>query len=394
MSSRLRVVSIASLFPDATRPNFGVFVERQLLEAAKDPGIDLTVIAPIGIPLWPLSRHPHYRRFLGLPAMEQWKDLTVYRPRFRVWPGTGGRFAPTAMSNAILSVIRRHGLSPDILDAQFFYPDGPAAMRVAETLGIPWSVKARGADISLWGRQPATATMVREAGQKATGMLAVSGAMKRDMVELGMPGERIRIHYTGLDTDRFRPQDRAVAKAALGFPDGILLSTIGALIPRKGQEIVIRALPALPGVTYALAGYGPHEAVLKALAAQLGVSDRVRFLGSVPHQDIPKLLAASDAMVLVSESEGLANAWLEALACGTPVVISDVGGAREVAPGSSAVVIADRIPEAVAAAVQRLVNRPPASQAVADSVNARFSWTKNARELVAHWRELAGVKSE
>lgn len=86
----LRVLTLSSLFPDASRPNFGVFVERQTLGLAAHPDVALTVVAPLGVPPWPLSRHRHYRAFTDLPEQEVWKGVEVLRPRFAVLPGTGG----------------------------------------------------------------------------------------------------------------------------------------------------------------------------------------------------------------------------------------------------------------------------------------------------------------
>lgn len=391
MPLRLRILSIASLFPDATRPNFGVFVERSLLEAAQQPEVDLTIIAPIGVPVWPLSLHPRYKQFSNVPQVEQWKGVTVYRPRFTVWPGTSGRFAGAQMAKVILGLLRSRPTIPsfDLIDAQFFYPDGPAAIKVGSALDLPVSIKARGSDIAYWAYQRSTAPHIKNASQQASGLLAVSAALKAEMVTLGMAAEHITVHHSGLDADRFHSNLRAGAKAALGFT-GPVISTIGALIPIKGQEIVIRALPSLPDVTYVLAGVGTDEMRLMSLAKEIGVAERVRFLGALTHHDISILLAASDVMALVSEREGLANAWLEALACGTPIVISNVGGAGEIAPGSEAVRIVERSPQAVAQAVRELLAAPPSPDIISATVHARFSWQKNARELVAHWRKLAG----
>ena len=157
----------------------------------------------------------------------------------------------------------------------------------------------------------------------------MSAALKRDMIALGLPEEKIRVHHTGIDLDRFRPVDRAAAKAALGV-DGPLLISVGHLNARKGQEIALAALAKIPGATLFLAGDGPERARLEREAGAKGLASRVRFLGVQPHDALPGLLAAADIMVLPTISEGLANVWVEALACGTPVVTSDVGGAREV----------------------------------------------------------------
>jgi teichuronic acid biosynthesis glycosyltransferase TuaC len=153
--------------------------------------------------------------------------------------------------------------------------------------------------------------------------------MRDDMIALGLPGERIECIVTGVDFRRFAPADRAEAKAALGVTGPLVLS-VGALIPLKGHEIVIDAVATLPGVQLWIAGEGPQRPAGRAdRPARAG--DRVRLLGAVPHAELPAMLTAADAMALASEREGLANAWLEALASGTPVVIPDVGGARQVA---------------------------------------------------------------
>lgn len=150
----LRVLSIATLFPDAARPNFGLFVEKSLRALAAQPGIDLTVVAPVGLPPFPLSLHKRYRALRSLPQSEQWNGLTIHRPRFTLVPRYGARINPAQVARAVLRAIS--GQPFDVVDAQFFYPDGPAAMRIAAALGLPFSVKARGADISHFGHDPAT----------------------------------------------------------------------------------------------------------------------------------------------------------------------------------------------------------------------------------------------
>ena len=182
------------------------------------------------------------------------------------------------------------------------------------------------------------------------------------------------------------PRDRAAEKAKLGISGPMILS-VGALIPRKAQDLLIAALPALPDAVLMLAGGGESEGDYRTLAASLGVADRVRFLGSVPHDDLPALFAAADVMALVSSSEGLANAWVEALACGTPIVASDVGGIRELVKTLEAGRIVARSPEAIAAAVTDILANPPSRAAVAASVSA-FSWDENARQLAAFFRSV------
>lgn len=384
----LRVLSIATLFPDAARPNFGLFVEKSLRALAAQPGIALTIVAPVGLPPFPLSLHKRYRALRALPRTESWNGLTVLRPRFTLIPRIGAKSNPAKVARAVLAAVK--GREFDIVDAQFFYPDGPAAMRVADALGLPFSAKARGADISHFGHIRATRAQVIEAGSKAAGLLAVSAAMRGDMAAIGIDPAKIAVHYTGIDSARFHPGDRTTARAALGMDSAKAILSVGALIPRKGQALVIEALPALPGVHYWLAGAGEAEGGYRALATRLGVEKRVHFMGPVANADLPQLYRAADAVVMPSVSEGLANAWVEALACGTPIIISAAGGAAELVTSPVAGRIVDRTPAAIAEAVQALLAAAPSPADVAASLGGRFDWDRNGRELAAHLRRCAG----
>jgi len=393
-----RVLSIATLYPNAHIPRFGTFVARQMEALAAHGDWDVTLINPIGTPPMALGR---YKPLAAAAVSGEEGGVTVIRPRFTLIPAVGGPFNPAMIVRAALPIARRlHAEMPfDLVDAQFFYPDGPAAARIARELGLPLSIKARGADISLWGTKPYALKKMLAAADQAAGLLAVSAALADDMAAIGLPREKIAVHYTGLDRALFRPLGRAAMRAQLGerfgfrlAPGEHLLASVGALIARKGQQFVLRALADLPGTQLALVGTGPDEADLRALAVQLGLAERVHFLGSLDHASLPVVLSAADAMVLPSASEGLANAWVEAIACGTPLVITDAGGARELVRSAEAGRIVARDPDAIAAGVREVIAAAydPATVA-AESV--QFSWQANAEALAAYYeRLLAGLE--
>src|SRR5688572_21250909 len=145
----LRVLTLSTLFSNAVRPTLGVFVERQTLGLAARADVELEVVAPVGLPVWPLSHHPHYAPLRALPRQEDWKGLTVHRPRYRVWPIIGASGTALRMVEALLPRLRkiRARFPFDVIDAEFFWPDGPAAVQLGEALGVPVSIKARGSDI-------------------------------------------------------------------------------------------------------------------------------------------------------------------------------------------------------------------------------------------------------
>jgi glycosyltransferase involved in cell wall biosynthesis len=382
----LRVLTLATLFPNDARPALGGFVERQTQALAALPGVEVEVVAPVGLPVWPLSLHPRYSWLRPLPARETRNGLVVHRPRYRIWPAVLKAQRVRTMVAALLPVLRDiRGRFPfDVIDAEFFWPDGPAANRLADAFGVPFSVKARGSDIHFWGRRPDVLAQIVAAGEAAGGLLSVSAALRHDMIELGLPGEKIRVHHTGVDLDRFRPG--AGAGPAPGAAGPVLI-TVANLIPRKGHELALAALALLPGATLILVGEGSDRGRLEGLARTRGLESRVRFLGAQPHDALPGLLAAADVMVLPTVSEGLANVWVESLACGTPVVTSDVGGAREVIDRPAAGRLVARDPEAIAAAVRELLAAPPDRAAVRAAAE-KFSWARNAAELRDHLASL------
>jgi teichuronic acid biosynthesis glycosyltransferase TuaC len=389
----MRVLALSTLHPSSSAPNFGRFVQLSLDAADATGDAQIIRICPNGLPPWPLGHiHPRYRGAAALPVL----DGDFYRPHFTLLPG----FNPVRNANAIVKAVlplarQLHAEAPfDLVDAQFFWPDGPAVMQIAQGLGVPYSIKARGADIHHWTTVSGCREQIVEAAQNAAGLLAVSEAIKADITALGIDPAKILVHHTGIDRSLFSvaSEPRADLRQRIDLPtDGALLATVGALIPRKGQAFVIEALAQIPETRLAIIGDGPDLSMLRQLARDQGVADRVHFLGSLPHSEIARHVQAADVCVLPSESEGIANAWIEALACGTPLVITNAGGAREVIPGKAGGRIVERMAGAIAKAVRDLLRNPPDRSDVA-AVVADYSWEHNGKVLVAYWKSLTVKK--
>ncbi len=388
-----RVLSLATLYPNSHQPRFGTFVARSLEALARTGDWHVTVINPIGIPPVAFGK---YKPLRAAAISGEENGIEVHRPVFPLIPKLGTAMNPALIARSVRQLaLRLHDEKRfHLMDAQFFYPDGPAAARLAKELRTPLSIKARGSDISYWGtRKSARKQMMAAAGQ-AAGLLAVSQALSRDMQAMGMDAAKIAVHYTGLDRDRFRPLDHTGLRAKLGAKLGIALSdderliaTVGALIDRKGQDLVIGAVARMPGTRLLLVGTGDDRARLEGLAKGLDVADRVHFLGSVDHDLLPVILSAADAMALPSASEGLANAWVESLACGTPIVIADAGGARELVTDDAAGLIVDRTVDAVELGLLRVMNAPPRPETVAAAIE-QFSWDANGAALAEYYNRL------
>ncbi len=408
------VLAISTIYPNAESPRFGTFVARSLEGLARrrltpegaNEAWRVSVINPIGLPPLGLAAAlPRYKALIELEERGHYGGVDVHRPRFTLIPKIGARRNATAIAKAALPIARAiHAETPiDVIDAQYFFPDGPAAAMIARTLDLPLSIKARGSDINYWGGFDFARDQMLDAARQADGLLAVSEALAREMVKLGMPAEKIAVHYTGLDRDLFRPLDHTQLRGQLATSLGIvipqnapLFACVGAINRRKGQDIALRALAELsvdyPEARLLFVGKGEEEGAIRDLATHLGVGPRVSLTGSIDHNLLPIILSAADAMVLPTQSEGLANAWVESIACGTPIVTTDVGGARELVVSDVAGRLVERTPQAVADALRAILNDPPDPQAVA-RIADRFDWASHAESLAEHYAHLARARA-
>lgn len=387
----VRVLVVSTLFPNTAQPNHGIFVENRLRHTLALGGIQATVLAPI--PYFP-SAHPMFGRYAvyaQAPRREMRGDVEVLHPRYLVVPKIGARWTPALLYAALLREARRllaRGERFDLIDAHYFYPDGVAAARLARALRLPLLVTGRGSDLTQIPRDPVARDQIVWAARQASADIAVCEDLRRRLVGLGAPEARTLTLRNGVDLERFSPGDREAARVALKLR-GLVLLSVGSLIPRKGHELTLRALQDWPDCTLLIAGEGPLMGELQALAEQLGVARQVRFLGGVPHAHLPRLYRAADVSILASEREGWANVLLESMACGTPVIATAVNGAAEVVCGPDAgLLVRRRTPEALSAALLEFLRRPPSRQAVRRYAEA-FGWEAVARANRALFEEAA-----
>lgn len=372
----MKLLTFSTLFPNAIRPNHGIFVETRLRYLLASKQVESRVVAPV--PWFPLksAMFGEYAIAAKVPDKEMRHGIEVIHPRYLHFPKVGMNLAPHLLASCVKPVIGRmidEGYDFDLLDAHYFYPDGVAAVKLAKYFNKPVVITARGTDINLIPKYRRPRENILWAAEHADGMITVCNALKTAMVDLGVPAERITPLRNGVDLKRFEPMDRAQARAELGI-SGFTLISVGVLDPRKAHDLTIKALTRLPDVKLLIAGIGPERKKLEALAVELGVQDRVTFLGAVPQMELKRYFNAADIMVLASSREGWANVLLESMACGTPVVASNVWGTPEVVAAPEAgVLMEDRTPEKLADAVIQLRRDYP-DHAATRRYAERFSW--------------------
>ncbi|MBV7256748.1 glycosyltransferase [Pacificimonas sp. WHA3] len=378
----LRVLTLSTLYPNAVQPDLGSFCARQTERLAARDDVEVEVIAPVARFPIPVPGAP-YSALRDIPERDERGGLSVHHPRYASVPFIGWRWNAKSLARAVVPLARQlHQANPfDVIDCEFFFPDSVAAHEISRALHLPYSIKARGSDIRYWGRRNFTRRQMVGAGRHSNGMLAVSRSLRTDMSRIGLSLERITVHYTGVDLSRFAP-DKSITREA-----GLLLA-IGNLVPLKRHLLLIEMMVHLPEYRLEILGEGPERGALESAIETFGVSDRVTLLGRRPHDELAPRLAAAEALVHSSESEGLANVWIEALACGTPVVTTNVGGAAEVVTRDTGVLVPVTATAArFASAVRQLRSRPRNIQAIRAAAEP-FSWARNTETLFQHLNSI------
>ncbi|MEO3809375.1 glycosyltransferase [Sphaerisporangium sp. B11E5] len=288
---------------------------------------------------------------------------------------------------------------PDVAHAHFWM-SGMAALNAATWLGVPvvqtfhalGTVKRRwqgAADTS----PPERLAVERDIGRRAAAIIATCTDEVRELVAMGVPPERVTVVPCGVDLALFRPDGPAAR------PAGQQVLSIGRLVPRKGVDTVIEALPRVPEARLIVAGGEPGDAEwlrLRALASASGLAGRVRLIGSVARADVPALMRSVRVVVTVPWYEPFGMVPVEAMACGVPVVASAVGGHLDTVTGCG-VLVPPRRPRAVAKALRDLLGCPERRAALAAAglrrARTRYGWPQVAARTESVYRSLAGMST-
>jgi teichuronic acid biosynthesis glycosyltransferase TuaC len=333
-----RLLVLSSLFPSDALPGAGIFIRERMFRVARHR--PLVVVAPQ--PWFPgqsLIRRfrPHFRP--AAKRHETMQGVEVFRPRFFSVPGALKSLDGVFMALGAFSTVRRLVRERDVnvLDVHFGYPDGHAGRLLARWLSLPMVLTLRGKE----ARQATTALRrpLASAVRSADRVITVSSALRDVAVELGADPARVQTIGNGIDLAKFRPIPRNDARRALGIPqEARVLVTVGTLVERKGFNRVIEVMPRLletmPDLHYLVVGgagaEGDDSQQFRAQVSSLGLEKRVHFVGPVSPEQLHVPLSAANVFVLATRYEGWANVLLEAMACGLPVVATDVGGNPQV----------------------------------------------------------------
>lgn len=399
----IRVLIISHLYPRKTDPILGNFVHLQVKHLLKE-GCQVEVISPV--PYAPRIFWTNLRRraYGQTPVFDVIEGIFVYYPRFIRAPGSW--FHGPSSYTFYRSILRLADnivkeFQPHILHTYDATPDGYATLLLKKRYNLPLVCSVLGADINVYPfYKPLTLQLTQQVIAQADQLVAVSEALRKSVEVLAQPKREIRVIYMGCDIGVFRP-DEAARKRTREFlgisPKEKIILFVGRLVRAKGVFELVEAFSQLrsrlPKTHLVLLGDDRDRLRLENQVRQKGLNDVVHFIGVRPHSEMPSWLNAADLFVLPSHNEGLPNVVVEAMACGIPVVATNVGGIPEVIEDKrSGLLIEKGDIHSLASAIEDLLRRDEKRKEMGtygrSVIERNFSWCKSAKALREVYDEI------
>ncbi len=297
----MKVLMISPMYPSQRNPVVGIFVKRQV-EALQQLGIEVILVTnSYSTPR--LNLFHRYSELLRLTLVNAVQEFDLVHVHFPTLPGVYGGLIAKVRHKPL--VVTLHGAEID----EKQYTGLARWKRVLTRLSAHWAL------------------------QQADHVIAVGTELAQLAAHESVPMNKITVIDMGVDCQLFRPRSKQTLRQQLNInlaPSDPMVLFVGALLPVKGPDYFIRAASLIknshPNSQWYLIGQGQYEAELRNLVAELGLTEQVTFVGQVSPEEVAKWNAAADLLIVPSLVEGFGLAGLEALACGIPVIASNVGG--------------------------------------------------------------------
>jgi teichuronic acid biosynthesis glycosyltransferase TuaC len=332
-----------------------------------------------------------YKTRQSVPANMQYEniDITYLKwyglPRRFFW-GIEGRIMYFQLRKSLARIIE--DFHPDVIHVPWLNPEGVAVCLLGERYSIPCVVQAQGSDINHYLRRyPGRKILIRDI-QKADALVYVSQALKNTAASLGLVHRNARVIYNGVDIETFKP---AIGSRSNGFKSIVTITKMNHV---KNLGLLLNAFSRLSSdiqqtTKLVLVGDGPCRLELEKLATDLNIVTRVYFAGHVSNANVVPYLQSADLFCLTSLSEGLPVAILEALACGLPVVATNVGGVPEaIVDGSTGLLVESNNLNAYVKALERALSMHWNPVHIRDSVLSKFTVQSYAENMMALYKSI------
>jgi teichuronic acid biosynthesis glycosyltransferase TuaC len=338
--SEQRLLVFSSLFPSEASPTSGTFIRERMFRVAEH--IPIVVVAPQAwSPIDALVRL--YRKSFRPQSVnyEEIGNIKIYRPKFFCVPGFlkrfDGHFMAWGSKRVVDKIVKE--FKPTLVDSHFAFPDGFAASLLARRHKLPLTITLRGSKDE-WLIGTPLEPLLKEALRSSTQLISVSESLKQDVaVRLLRDEAKCEVVGNGVDLQKFTRVDKVEARTKLGISqEAKVIISVGGLVERKGFHRIIPLIKQLkvdtPNIVFLIVGggvsHGDMTGQLKKLAVAEGVASNVHFCGQQLPENLKWYYGAADVFALATAHEGWANVFLEAMACGLPVVTTLVGGNKQV----------------------------------------------------------------
>jgi glycosyltransferase involved in cell wall biosynthesis len=405
----MRVLVLTHNYPRFPGDFSGTFI-RALCVALADLGAAVSVLTPYDPGFVPPVPEQAAPKVQALPYRyiwpKRWHQLGYMRTldsdiQIRGWALLLAPFLFVFGTLAALRAARR--IKPDVIHAHWVLPNGFIGALVSRLTHTPLVVSLPGSDVLMAGKNGAFRWMANFAWRTAALITTNSTDLRDEAVRLGAPAGKFDYIIYGVDARDFMPWSHGTAelRRSLGLAeDDVVVLGVGRMVYKKGFDVLIRAMPLLhemhPRIKVVLIGEGDQKEAWQKLSKDLGVSDRVFFVGRVPHDRIAVYYNMCDMLAMPSVThpvDGLNVCVVDAMACGKPLVASRAAGnPLVVADGINGIRVDENRPEQLAHAIARLADAPVlrARMGLASRkrVEEEFDWPHLAERYMEHFKSL------
>lgn len=392
----MKVLVVSTMFPNRVQPVHAVFVRNRVAAVAKRCNVQ--VLSPV--PYFPFgSLLRKYRHRGNILRHDRIDGIDVHYPRFLSFPKIlkplDGFFLFISVWWSARRIAKRFRF--DLIDAHLAFPDGFGCVLLGRLLRKPVVVTLRGHDVNDLPRYPVRGRQVRFALRGADKVIGVARALTQAGIELGASPDRSEVISNGVDTTIFRPVDRQEARRRLGLPARRkLIVAVGHLVERKGFHLILEALAIIRKeamevpflvIVGAPGEEGDYSAVIRKRIAELSLEGDVRLAGAQLNDTLRDWYNAADVSCLASSKEGWANVLLESLACGTPVVATNIWGTPEVLVSEDFGLLVERTPESIANGLSKAFQKTWDRGAITEYASAQ-TWDRVADRVIQVFEEV------
>ncbi len=384
----LKIAVVTRYFPNSEQPTHGRSAYQTLRVLARHA--DVRVFYPNST--YPSFLKPQRRTYNRLDPNFSLPDVNVSYYDYPALPLISRPLNGWMASRVLVPHVRR--FAPDLIFSFILYPYGYAALEIASALSVPVVAMGIGSDVHSIGDR-FSAMQTRTVLRNVDFLVAVSDDLRRRAVAMGAPPEKTRAVINGCDLSVFHVMDRLSAREKFQiYPAAEAVMYIGRMDVKKGLLELIQAAtmlrPRRPNLHVYLIGEGPDAAVIESAIKAANATAYLHMLPPCDFDDVALWAAAADVVTLPSYMEGCPNVVLEALACGRPVVATNVGGIPEIMSDDCGRLVEPRDPVALAGALAAVLDATwdPAA------LSARWSrsWTTVAAELLEIFESLASPR--